>query len=169
MNQPSTTFCPVPSEQQPVNEYQELAQSWFFRWATLSKWEFALKLTKLWILSLFICSPISAASFSPQQEILAFILSSGLGASLFVTFALIRLYLGWSYIGDRLKKTKIVYEESSWYDGQIWEKPLEFYHRDQLIFQYQVQPILTRLRKSFILLLSLMGSGLLILLLLIIN
>jgi hypothetical protein len=94
MNQPSTTFCPVPSEQQPVNEYQELAQSWFFRWATLSKWEFALKLTKLWILSLFICSPISAASFSPQQEILAFILSSGLGASLFVTFALIRLYLG---------------------------------------------------------------------------
>lgn len=169
MNQPSTTFCPVPSEQQPVNEYQELAQSWFFRWVTLSKWEFALKLIKIWILSLFICSPISAASFFPQQQSLAFILSSGLGASLFVAFALIRLYLGWSYIGDRLKKTKIVYEESSWYDGQIWEKPLEFYHRDQLIFQYQVQPILTRLQKSFILLLSLMGSGLLILLLLIIN
>ena len=164
MNQPSTTFCPVPSEQQPVNEYQELAESWFFRWVTFSKWQFAFKLTKIWILSLFICIPISAASFSPQQEIVAFILSSGLGASLFVTFALIRLYLGWSYIGDRLKKTKIVYEETSWYDGQIWEKPLEFYRRDQLIFQYQVQPILIRLRKSFILLLTLISSSLLILL-----
>ncbi|BAQ61599.1 uncharacterized membrane protein Ycf36 [Geminocystis sp. NIES-3708] len=161
MNQPSTTFCPVPPEQQPVNEYQELAQSWFFQWATLSKWEFALKLTKVWILSLFICTPISAASFFPKEQSFAFILSSGLGASLFVTFSLVRLYLGWSYIGDRLKKTKIVYEESSWYDGQIWEKPLEFYRRDQLIFQYQVQPILIKLKKSFILLLSLIGTGLL--------
>ena len=164
MNQPSTTFCPVPSEQQPVNEYQELAESWFFRWVTLSKWHFALKLTRVWVLSLLVSAPICAASFFPQEESFAFILSSGLGASLFVTFALIRLYLGWSYIGDRLKKTKIVYEETSWYDGQIWEKPLEFYRRDQLIFQYQVQPILIRLRKSFILLLTLISSSLLILL-----
>jgi Conserved in the green lineage and diatoms 27 len=169
MNQPSTTVCPVPSEQQPVNEYQELAESWFFRWVTLSKWQFTLKLTKIWLLSLFISAPISAASFSPQEESFAFILSSGLGASLFVTFALIRLYLGWSYIGDRLKKTKIVYEETSWYDGQIWEKPLEFYRRDQLIFQYQVEPILKRLQKSFILLLSLIGISLLVLFLVIIN
>lgn len=169
MNQPSTTFCPVPSEQQPVNEYQELAESWFFRWVTLSKWQFTLKLTRVWVLSLLISAPISAASFSPQEATLLFLLSSGLGASLFVTFALIRLYLGWSYIGDRLKKTKIVYEETSWYDGQIWEKPLEFYRRDQLIFQYQVQPTLIRLRKSFILLLTLISSSLLILLWLIIN
>ncbi|MBL1209556.1 CGLD27 family protein [Geminocystis sp. GBBB08] len=161
MNQPSTIFCPVPPEQQPVNEYQELAQSWFFRWVTLSKWQFAFKLIQIWVLSLIICAPISAASFLPQEACLPFLLSSGLGASLFFTFALIRLYLGWSYIGDRLKKTKIVYEESSWYDGQIWEKPLEFYQRDQLIFQYQVQPILRRLNKSLILLFSLICSGLL--------
>lgn len=161
MSQPSTTFCPVPLEQQPVNEYQELAQSWFFPWPTLSKWQFALKLTKVWLWSLFICAPIASASFFPQDQTLAFILSSALGSSLFVAFALIRLYLGWSYIGDRLTKTKIVYEESSWYDGQIWEKPLEFYRRDQLIFQYQVQPILIRLKKSFTLLLSLICMSLL--------
>ncbi len=161
MNEPSNIFCPVPSEQQPVNEYQELAQSWFFRWVTLSKWQFALKLMGVWAFSLLISAPISAASFFPQEASLPFLLSSGLGASLFVTFALIRLYLGWSYIGDRLKKTKIVYEESSWYDGQVWKKPLEFYRRDQLIFQYQVQPILARLQKSFILLLSLIFSGVL--------
>lgn len=148
----STTFCPVPIEQQPINEYQELAQSWFFSWATLSKWQFARKLTWVASLSLFVCAPISAASFPPEETFLTFFLSSLLGASLFVGFILIRLYLGWQYIAHRLKKTKIVYEESSWYDGQVWEKPLEFYRRDQLIFQYQVQPLLQKLQKSLILL-----------------
>jgi hypothetical protein len=31
----SLDFCPVPEEQQPVNEYEQLKESWFFRWATL--------------------------------------------------------------------------------------------------------------------------------------
>ncbi|MGI0479753.1 CGLD27 family protein [Geminocystis sp. CENA526] len=158
MNQ-STVICPVPLEQQPINEYQELAQSWFFRWATLSKWEFAGKLTWVGSLSLLICAPISGASFSPQETFLPFLICSLLGSSLFVGFALVRLYLGWKYIADRLRKTKIVYEESSWYDGQVWEKPLEFYRRDQLIFQYQVQPLLKRLQKSLIFLLGLIIMG----------
>ncbi|BAQ63611.1 CGLD27 family protein [Geminocystis sp. NIES-3709] len=155
----STTFCPVPLEQQPLNEYQELAQSWFFSWVILPKWQFARKLTWVIILSLLICVPISAASFPPQETFFSFLLCSLLGSSFFVGFALVRLYLGWRYIGDRLRKTKIVYEESSWYDGQVWEKPPEFYRRDQLIFQYQVQPLLKKLQKSLILLLGLMGSG----------
>jgi len=158
-----TTFCPVPIEQQPVNEYQELAQSWFFRWVTLSKWQFARKLAWVGSLSLFICAPISAASFPPQETIFPFLLCSLLGSSLFIGFVLIRLYLGWKYIADRLRKTKIVYEESSWYDGQVWEKPLEFYRRDQLILQYQVQPLIQKLQKSLLLLGGLMGLGLLIL------
>jgi len=157
----STTFCPVPIEQQPSNEYQELAQSWFFSWVKLPKWQFAGKLTWVASLSLFVCAPISAASFPPEETFLTFLICSLLGASLFVGFILIRLYLGWQYIADRLKKTKIVYEESSWYDGQVWEKPLEFYRRDQLIFQYQVQPLLQKLQKSLISLLIIMVIGVL--------
>ena len=33
----SLDFCPVPEEQQPVNEYEQLKESWFFRWATLDE------------------------------------------------------------------------------------------------------------------------------------
>lgn len=158
MNQPSNISCPVPSEQQPINEYQELKDSWFFRWVTLSLWGFARKLFWIWLFTLLITAPIAAASFPPEEQILAFLLASAFGSSLFVAFILIRLYLGWSYIGDRLKTTKIVYEESSWYDGQVWEKPVEFYYRDQLIYKHQVQPNLTRLRKTGLLLLGLMTS-----------
>jgi hypothetical protein len=30
MREVSVSTCPVPTEQQPVNEYQELKESWFF-------------------------------------------------------------------------------------------------------------------------------------------
>ena len=158
MNQPSNTFCPVPTEQQPINEYQELKESWFFRWVTLNKWEFAQKLGFIWVISLIISAPISAASFPPEDALFIFILSSSLGSALFVAVTLIRLYLGWSYIGDRLTKTKITYEESSWYDGQVWEKPVEFYYRDQLIFKHQVAPMIKRIQKAALLLVILMAS-----------
>jgi len=158
----SIKFCPVPPEQQPVNEYKELAESWFFRWGTLPKLQFGQKLVGIWLLSLLITAPISAASFHPIKSTLLFILASCLGGGFFVALVLIRLYLGWSYIGDRLKKTKIVYEESSWYDGQVWEKSLEDYQRDQLIFTYQVNPVIQKLQKSGLLLLTLFSSGSLI-------
>ena len=156
MNQSTNTFCPVPFEQQPINEYQELKQSWFFSWVTLSKWAFARKLTWIWAISLIISAPISAASFPPEDTLFIFLLSSSLGSALFVALTLIRLYLGWSYIGDRLKNTKITYEESSWYDGQVWEKPREFHYRDQLIFKHQVEPVIKRLQKTGLLLVGLM-------------
>lgn len=36
-----------------------------------------------------------------------------------------RVLQGWSYVGDRLLSAVIPYEESGWYDGQMWVKPPE--------------------------------------------
>ena len=43
-------------------------------------------------------------------------------------------------------RERITYEESGWYDGQEWEKPLEWREKDLLIAQHQVKPVLGRLR-----------------------
>ena len=158
MKQSSVKFCPVPSEQQPVNEYQELRESWFFSWVTFPKFKYLRKLACVWLGGWLIAAPIAAASFPPQQETCAFVLSSILGAGLFVAAALLRLYLGWSYVGHGLKQEKIVYEESGWYDGQVWEKPPEVLNRDRLIFTYEVKPILQRLQKSGLILIGSMVS-----------
>jgi hypothetical protein len=32
---------------------------------------------------------------------------------------------GWSYVGDRLLSAVVPYEETGWYDGQMWVKPPE--------------------------------------------
>ena len=162
MRKSSVKFCPVPSEQQPVNEYEQLKDSWFFRWATLNNIAYGRKLIWAWFWGCLISGPIAAASFAPKEMPVQFFLCAAGGAGLLVMFIIVRLYLGWSYIGDRLKKEKIFYEESGWYDGQVWEKPIEVLQRDLLIFSYEVTPILKRLRNTGLGMAALMLVGTLI-------
>ncbi len=153
----SVSVCPVPSEQQPVNEYEELKSSGFFRSCTLDWREYITKLAWIWSLSWLVAGPVVAASFAPQKYTAQFILYGAAAALIGVVLAVVRLYLGWSYVYDRLISSTIFYEESGWYDGQNWTKPKEVLARDRLIVTYQIQPILQRLQRTF---------GLLVLLLL---
>lgn len=153
MRESAVDFCPVPREQQPINEYEQLKDSWFFRWATLEADIYGRKLAWVGLWGWLIAAPIAAASFSPSKFLLKFILSSSIGATFIVTLVLLRLYLGWSYICDRLHSDKIFYEESGWYDGQTWLKPSTMLKRDRLVVSYQIKPILVRLQKTFLLLL----------------
>lgn len=149
MMESSVSVCPVPFEQQPINEYQELKDSWFFSWATLDWRSYATKMAWIWGWSWLIAGPVAAASFNPGKAPGEFILSGAAIASLFMGLALLRLYLGWLYVRSRLQNPKVFYEESGWYDGQFWTKPPEVLTRDRLIVNYQVQPILQRLKRTF--------------------
>jgi hypothetical protein len=162
MRESSVEFCPVPIEQQPVNEYEQLRESWFFSWPTLTVFHYSRKLLWVWFWGLLIATPISAASFPPAKALFQLVLSSVGGAALFIIFVLIRLYLGWSYVGSRLQDEQVFYEESGWYDGQMWLKPPSVLNRDRLIVAYQVQPILARLRKTGTIIAILISAGTLI-------
>jgi Conserved in the green lineage and diatoms 27 len=141
----STPVCPVPFEQQPINEYQELKESWFFRWATLNVKGYVKPLVVLWALSWLVSGPVATVSFPVQKFPGLFFLSGAMGASIIPILALLRLWLGWMYVRDRLSKAEIFYEESGWYDGQTWEKPDEVLQRDRLIVTYQIHPLLKRI------------------------
>ncbi|HBB32754.1 MAG TPA: DUF1230 domain-containing protein [Cyanobacteria bacterium UBA8803] len=162
MREFSVSSCPVPAEQQPINEYQELTDSWFFSWVRLDWRGYIMKLAEVWTGSWVIAGPLAAASFAPQKQPLQFILAGGGGALVFVALTLLRLYLGWSYVRDRLFRETIVYEESGWYDGQTWTKPPELLTRDRLMVSYQVQPILERLKQTFAILVLFVFIGSLI-------
>ena len=45
----------------------------------------------------------------------------------------IRLYLGWNHVFKRLTSEKVEYEESGWYDGQVWMKPLVLKEKESLL------------------------------------
>lgn len=145
----SLSTCPVPPEQQPLNEYRELQDSGFFRWATLDLAHYLRRMLWFWSWSWAIAGPVAAASFSPAKHPVQFLLAGSAGAGLFLSLALLRLYLGWSYVHSRLASATVFYEESGWYDGQSWMKPVEVLAQDRLVVMYEVQPVLRRLRRTF--------------------
>jgi hypothetical protein len=141
--------CPVPAEQQPINEYQQLQASCFFSCPALDWPAYASKLVGIGFGSWLIVAPVVAASFPLGKQPIQFVLASAGGANLFVLLILLRLYLGWFYVRDRLHRETVTYEESGWYDGQTWQKTPEILARDRLVVTYEVQPILQRLQRTF--------------------
>ena len=141
MNQPN---CPVPKDQQPTNEFIELSKSKIFSLAK-SKKSFSFILIKFWVGTFIIFLTISSGSVYFETSKLKYIL-----LSLFTSLSLpllfsLRLYLGWNHIFKRLTSEKVEYEESGWYDGQIWIKPINLKEKESLIALLEVKPILINL------------------------
>lgn len=67
-------------------------------------------------------------------------------SSMILLVSLVRLYLAWSYIMHRLLSAIVSYEESGWYDGQVWIKPSKVLMQDRLIGMYEVVPLLKLVR-----------------------
>jgi len=138
--------CPVPKEQQPTNEFIELSKSKIFSWAK-SKKSFLFILLKFWFVTFILFIIISSGSAYFKTSILKYILLS-LFSSLSLPILLsLRLYLGWNHIFKRLTSEKVEYEESGWYDGQIWVKPVSLKEKESLIAFLEVKPILKNIKQ----------------------
>ncbi|MCS6782633.1 MAG: CGLD27 family protein [Gloeomargarita sp. SKYBB_i_bin120] len=142
------SLCPVPLEQQPLQEYRTLRDSWFYCWPALSWGAYVRRLLAAAGLGALVALPVAAASFDPWRQPWLFGCASVAGAGLLPSFLLLRLYLGWRYVQQRLASRTIVYEESGWYDGRTWEKPPTLLAQERLVSIYEVGPLLRRLRWS---------------------
>lgn len=149
MNKSTVNFCPVPLEQQPIYEYEQLKESWLFDWGMLAVGQYSRKVAWVAFWSLFFVVPLAMSIFAPAKEPLQFVLSSLIGMAILTALFLSRIYLGWHYVKDRLKRDRIFYEESGWYDGQTWLKPSTMLDRDRLVVSYEIEPILQRLHKTY--------------------
>ncbi|MEM8673246.1 MAG: CGLD27 family protein [Cyanobacteria bacterium P01_G01_bin.67] len=149
MNKSTVNFCPVPQEQQPIYEYEQLKESWLFDWGTLAIGKYIRKIAWVILWSLLIVAPLSMSIYTPIKNPLELALSSIIGVSLLTGLFLSRIYLGWQYIKNRLQSDRIFYEESGWYDGQTWLKPTAMLNRDRLIVSYEIEPIMRRLQKTY--------------------
>ncbi|KAK9949083.1 hypothetical protein M0R45_004626 [Rubus argutus] len=147
----------VPFEQRPVNEYSSLKDGTLYSWGDLGPGPFFLRLGGLWLATFTVLgAPIAAASFNPSRDPLRFVLAAGTGTLFLVSLIVLRIYLGWSYVGDRLLSAVIPYEETGWYDGQMWVKPPEVLARDRLLGSYKVKPVIKLLKQTLV------GTGVLL-------
>jgi hypothetical protein len=153
--------CPVPREQQPTNEFIELSKSVIFSWPKTKK-SLIIVLTKFWIGAFVLFLIISSGSIYFKTSLLKYILLSFFGSLSIPILISIRLYLGWNHVFKRLTSEKVEYEESGWYDGRVWMKPLVLKEKESLIASIEVKPILKNLIQIFSIILGLALSGILL-------
>ena len=147
-------ICPVPPNQRPLNEFNSIRNSWIISWPFLERNIFYRKLIFSWLFFTPVSFTISYGSDYLRNNFFELIFISLISSLAFPILLLIRQWLSWVYIYKRLNSEKIEYEESGWYDGQIWEKPIDWRAKDLLIAQHQIKPILNHLEVIIILLTS---------------
>ena len=154
----SESRCPVPKEQQPINEFKELTESKIFSWPK-SKKSLTLVLTKFWFGTFIIFLVISSGSVYFKTSLLKYTLLSLISSLVVPLLLSLRLYLGWNHVFRRLTSEKVEYEESGWFDGQTWTKPLNLKEKESLIASLEVKPILINIIQisSIILIMALSG------------
>ena len=152
--------CPVPNEQQPTNEFIELSKSKIFSWPK-SKKSLSIILIKFWLFTFILFLAISSGSVYFKTSIFKYIILSFFSSLALPLLISIRLYVGWHYVFKRLISEKVPYEESGWYDGQIWIKPLNLKEQESLIASIEVKPILENLKQISSIILILVLSGIL--------
>jgi len=169
--------CPVPPDQRPLQEYEQLRQSWFFAWPTdqpgtgdgngsadgLSGGiRLGRALALSWLLALGPSLLVASGSLALSRHPWRLGLAAAVAAVVLPLLLLLRQWLGWTYVHRRLVAEEVDYEESGWYDGQVWEKPAAWRQQDLLVARHQVQPVLARLIRSMAIALGLVlvGAGL---------
>nr|QCI06591.1 hypothetical protein [Erythroglossum lusitanicum] len=148
----SKSNCPVPFDQQPLNEYLALKKSWLFSVSTYKIRQYSFNILALFLSLLIICGFMLIFLFFNKINVYKILIIDVLIVNILIFLIFIRLYLGWSYIIKRLLSATICYEESGWYDGQIWIKSSASLTQDRLVGIYQILPYLVRIRYTFIIL-----------------
>uniref|UniRef100_A0ACD5U0A4 Uncharacterized protein n=1 Tax=Avena sativa TaxID=4498 RepID=A0ACD5U0A4_AVESA len=144
-----TDWCPVPPEQRPVNEYEALAASLPFSWAAGDLKVYCSRLAFTGAaFAIFVGLPVAA--FGGRGDAVHLALGATGSGILAVTLAVVRMYLGWAYVGNRLLSATVEYEETGWYDGQIWVKTPEVLARDRLLGSFSVKPVLNRVKFTLV-------------------
>jgi hypothetical protein len=164
MNQKIKIFllCPIPEEQKPIVEYIQLKEnetitvfltfffsifSIFFKNRRI-KGKAGRKNISVVFLFLFVSSIFFLFFFLKVQNLFfnyfLFILIESIFFLFFITF------FRWKKVENDLLKANIEYEESSWYDTQIWEKPFSLLKNDNLLTTQRIQPIIQKMFLVFL-------------------
>lgn len=137
-------LCPVPDDQKPINEYLNLKENKFLNWGSLNsnKNKKFLGTVFLTFFSFFSISEFQIFSFKTFFEIL-------FNTLIVIQFFLLVILIRWTTINQKFQNSRLIYEEASWYDGQIWEKPFFLIKNDKLISTQKIEPILEEILKNF--------------------
>jgi hypothetical protein len=141
-------LCPIPEEQKPINQYIGLKENILTSWTTLSTKKYQQKIISLSSLTfLFICL-FQLYSFQSFSYFFDWILENLFITTNLLLFLFLIILSRWIQIQNQFNQARFFYEETSWYDGQIWEKPFLLIKNDKLISSQKITPIIKRIQQS---------------------
>lgn len=143
-------LCPIPEDQKPINEYISLKKNSFTNWIKFSKNKYRNKLINLFSFFLFIFTLLQVKILQTNLLNILVLKNILVLSSVFVSIILITSQVLWQKVAKRLNLARIFYEEASWFDGQIWEKPFLILKNDRLLKVKKVQPNIKRLQITII-------------------
>ena len=143
-------LCPIPDDRKPINEYINLKENDFTNLMLLSKKNYFSKIFINFLIGFVLATPLTFL-FNVNSQL--FLYNSFYSTSFLILNFFINLSR-WSQLLKRFRSSRLFYEEGSWYDGQYWEKPLELIKNDKLLTSQKIKPILKRIIKTLIVLLS---------------
>ena len=95
------SVCPVPAEQQPLRQYEELLSSWFFRWPSTSFAALSRRLAQGWLLLLPITLLVASGSIPLRHDVPRLFAAGAVSALVLPLLLLVRQWLGWTYVHRR--------------------------------------------------------------------
>ena len=169
MNNPLTIFflCPVPEDQKPINEYISLRENSFTNWVSFSLSNYLRKLFSLflnfflfslffwnniWLQTIFRSSNFFVSPFSLLSRFGEDCYQSLSNSLIWLLIYLFILLFRWKNLSFKFNQSRFIYEESSWFDSQVWEKPFSLLKNEKLMTSQRIEPILIRLTQTIFLL-----------------
>jgi hypothetical protein len=137
-------LCPVPENQKPINEYIQLQQNSL--WLLFSTWENRRSFLSFYFLIFFFIFSLNQPVFE-LNHISHSILLSIFFTNILTLFFLFFQFFRWSQLENRLNESRLFYEEGSWYDGEIWEKPFLLIKNERLLTTQKIQPFIQQLSR----------------------
>lgn len=143
-------LCPIPDEQKPINQYIGLKENLITNWTTLSTQKYQKKILFFYIIFFTIISIFQLYSLKGMNYLFDWILYNLSITTIFILFLFLINLSRWLQIKSQFQKARFFYEETSWYDGQIWEKPFLLIKNDKLISTQKISPIIKRIQKTIV-------------------
>ena len=143
-------LCPVPEDQKPINVYIGLKENPLTNWTTLSRKNYEKKLISIGISFFLLVAILRIGSLEEIDYLIEWFLTNCMISCGFISFLLLVIFYRWKQVEKEFNQPRIFYEEASWYDGQIWEKPFLILKNDKLISTQKIQPILQRIARTLL-------------------
>ena len=149
-------LCPIPDDQKPINEYLNLQENIFTNWINLPTKKLFKKLFFNFFYFFLLISILTINELNFSTFYFKFLFQNIKFSLLFLFLTLIITLNQWKEISKKFKVSRLFYEEASWFDGQIWDKPFSIIRNDRLLLTQKIKPVINRGEKILLFLIILL-------------